>query len=383
MKLAFRLAYKNIMGAGLRTWLNVGILSFVFVLIIFYRAFLIGWQEQGIQNSVAWEYGYGQLQNSDYDPADPFTLDDGHGILPDDQQQNLVPLLLRQASIYPQGRMMPIVLKGIGVDQELLKLPTQKLRESAAAIPAIVGTRMAEAANLKEGDQVLLRWRDKEGTFDAANVTIAGIFSTQVPGVDVGQIWIPLRKLQQMTGLQGHATLFVANSNFVSKNNDGWRFVSQQELLKELNAAVEAESISGWVIYLLLLSIALLAIFDTQVLSIFRRQREIGTYISLGLTRNRVVNLFTIEGTMYSLLATFVGGIYGLPIFLYFGTQGIGMGGIEEMGFGMSSRIYPAFGFSLILTTFVLVVVSSALISYWPARKIARLDPVKALKSKH
>lgn len=383
MKLAFRLAYKNIMGAGLRTWLNVGILSFVFVLIIFYRAFLIGWQEQGIQNSVAWEYGYGQLQNKDYEPADPFTLDDGHGILPDDQQQNLVPLLLRQASIYPQGRMMPIVLKGIDVDQELLKLPTQKLWESAAAIPAIVGTRMAEAAGLKEGDQLLLRWRDKEGTFDAANVTIAGIFSTQVPGVDVGQIWIPLQKLQQMIGLQGHATFFVANSDYISKNVDGWRFVSQQELLKELNAAVEAESISGWVIYLLLLSIALLAIFDTQVLSIFRRQREIGTYISLGLTRNRVVNLFTIEGTMYSLLATFVGGIYGLPIFLYFGTQGIGMGGIEDMGFGLSSRIYPAFGFSLIITTFLLVVLSSALISYWPARKIARLDPVKALKSKH
>jgi ABC-type lipoprotein release transport system permease subunit len=383
MKLVFRLAYKNIVGAGLRTWLNVGILSFVFVLIIFYRAFLIGWQDQGIQNSVAWEYGYGQLQNKNYESTDPFTLDEGHGILPKEQQQNLVPLLLRQASIYPQGRMMPIVLKGIAVDQDLLRIPTQKLRESAAAIPVILGTRMAEAANLKEGDQVLLRWRDKDGTFDAANVTIAGVFSTQVPGVDVGQIWIPLQKLQQMTGLPGHTTLFIANSNYVPENADGWKFVSQQELLKELNAAVQAESIGGWIIYLLLLSIALLAIFDTQVLSIFRRQREIGTYISLGLTRNRVVNLFTIEGTMYSLLATIVGGLCGLPIFLYFGTQGIGMGGIEEMGFGMSSRIYPAFGFSLIITTFLLVVISSALISYWPARKIARLDPVKALKSKH
>ena len=32
--------------------------------------------------------------------------------------------------------------------------------------------------------------------------------------------------------------------------------------------------------YGLLLNIALLAIFDTQVLSIFRRQKEIGTYIA-------------------------------------------------------------------------------------------------------
>ena len=31
MKLAFHLAYKNLMGAGLRTWLNAGVLSFAFI----------------------------------------------------------------------------------------------------------------------------------------------------------------------------------------------------------------------------------------------------------------------------------------------------------------------------------------------------------------
>ena len=42
MKLAFQLAYKNLMGAGLRTWLNVVVLSFAFVLIIFYNGLIDG-----------------------------------------------------------------------------------------------------------------------------------------------------------------------------------------------------------------------------------------------------------------------------------------------------------------------------------------------------
>ncbi|MDY0333828.1 MAG: hypothetical protein RBR47_02630, partial [Bacteroidales bacterium] len=61
MKLSFRLAYRNLMGAGLRTWLNVGVLSFAFVVIIFYRGLIDGWNQQARRDSIAWEYGHGHL----------------------------------------------------------------------------------------------------------------------------------------------------------------------------------------------------------------------------------------------------------------------------------------------------------------------------------
>lgn len=71
MKLAFQLAYKNLIGAGLRTWLNVIVLSFAFVVIIFYNGMIDGWNEQAMNDSIAWEYGQGQLINDKYDPLDP------------------------------------------------------------------------------------------------------------------------------------------------------------------------------------------------------------------------------------------------------------------------------------------------------------------------
>lgn len=270
MKLAFQLAYKNLVGAGLRTWLNVGVLAFSFIIIIFYNGLIDGWNQQAKRDSIEWEYGNGQLLHSDYDPFDPFTILDGHGVLKSNQLKNLTPILLRQASIYPEGRMLSVFLKGIDVHQTTLKLPTASLKNSTAKIPAMMGRNMSDAANLKKGDEVLLRWRDQGGTFDAAKITVVEIFETNVPTVDGGQVWIPINKMWEMTGLENHATFYVANEKFQPSNISGWKYQSQETLLSDLDEIIAMKKISGSIMYLLLLAIALLAIFDTQVLSVFR-----------------------------------------------------------------------------------------------------------------
>jgi putative ABC transport system permease protein len=383
MKLAFILAYKNLMGAGLRTWLNVSVLSFAFVVIIFYNGMIDGWNEQAKRDGIAWEYGNGHLLNSAYDPFDPFTLQDGHGVLAQSQEENLVPVLLRQATIYPQGRMFSVTLKGIDPKQKIVALPTSELAPNDGDIPAIIGKRMAETAKLKEGDLVLMRWADKNGTYDAAEVIIKKIFDTNVGTVDKGQIWISIDKLWEITGLTGHATMYIANVPLENPALSGWEWHNQDNLLKELNDIIATKKVGGTIMYGLLLAIALLAIFDTQVLSIFRRQREIGTYIALGMTRMRVVGLFTIEGSMYSLFATIVGCVYGIPIFIFMANHGIGMpAASQNTGIIVAERIFPVYGVGLILSTVVLVVISATIVSFLPSRKIAKMNPVDALKGK-
>lgn len=383
MKLAFQIAYKNLVGAGLRTWLTVGVLSFAFVIIILYNGMIDGWNQQAIQDSIEWEYGNGQLLNENYNPSDPFTLEDGHGVLANAKDKNLTPILIRQAFIYPQGRMVAISLKGIDVNQKTVKLPTELIKNSSAQMPVIIGKRMAESAKLKLNDDVLLRWRDKNGSFDAANVTVAGIFDCNVSMVDNGQIWISIDQLYEITGLDNHATLFIAGENFKNNGESGWNFKSLAFLLKDLNDIIATKKVSGSIMYLLLLAIALLAIFDTQVLSVFRRQREIGTYISLGMTRAQVVGLFTIEGTLNSLLATIVGCIYGIPLFIYLSVTGMAIPqASQEMGLAMADKIYPVYGIGLIIGTIALVVISSTIVSFLPSRKIAKMNPIDALKGK-
>ena len=383
MKLAFQLAYKNLIGAGLRTWLNVAVLAFSFIIIIFYNGLIDGWNQQARHDTIAWEYGSGQLFHKDYDPFDPFTIQDGHGLYEGASGENLTPILIRQASIYPEGRMISVMLKGVDIKQTTLSLPTKSLEESKEDIPAMIGNGMAKITNLKEGDQVLLRWRDKNGTFDASKITIVKIFKTDVPTIDKGQIFIPIKKLWEMTGLENHATMMIANVNFDSKNTGDWTYQSQDELLNDLDEIISMKKISGSIMYLLLLAIALLAIFDTQVLSVFRRQKEIGSYIALGMTRQQVVGLFTVEGSMYSFLAMIVGCIFGIPLFVYLAKTGIAFPtSSQDIGIAIAERIFPVFGVGLILTTILLVMISATIVSFLPARKISKMNPVDALKGK-
>lgn len=384
MKLAFQLAYRNLMGAGLRTWLNASVLTFTFLMIIFFNGLMDGWNEQAKRDTTEWEYGFGHLTNAKFDPFDPFTLKDGNGVLQSKQHTELTPVLLQQASIYPQGRLFPVIMKGIDVDQKTLTLPTEKLKASNAEFPIMIGAQMAESSKLKTGDEILIRWRDSHGTFDAASATIVHVFKTNVPTVDRGQIWIPIKKMWEITGLENHATYYIASEKYVNTKAQGWIYENQDELLSTITELIETKKVGSSIMYILLLIIALLAIFDTQVLSVFRRQKEIGTYIALGMTRLQVVTLFTVEGSMYSLFAMVLGSIIGIPLMWYLAETGIAypLDATQDIGIAISDRIFPVFGLQLIFGTIALIIISATIVSFLPARRIAKLNPVDALKGK-
>ena len=96
------------MGAGLRTWLNVGVLSFAFIIILFYNAWIEGWNNQAVRDLIEWEYGYGQIRHADYDPAvdyDDFRMD------PDIWENHIWPTI---ATRIPQFDSLKIVTEWAG-----------------------------------------------------------------------------------------------------------------------------------------------------------------------------------------------------------------------------------------------------------------------------
>jgi len=387
--MAIKLALRNLIGAGLRTWLNVIVLSFAFVVIIWHKGFLDGWDRQARTDMINWEAGGGQYWQNNYDPYDPFTLPDSHDTIPAElrklvEKDQFASILITQGTLYPSGRMQSILVKGIEPGQRLLSIPTAMLDTVTSGIPAIIGTAMASGTKLRKGDQVTLRWRDKNGAFDAAEISIAGIFQTNVPSVDGSQVWIPLDRLREMMLLPNEATLLVSSKNqktFPSVN--GWDFKSQEYLLAELDNIIKTKTIGGVILWGILLMLAMLAIFDTQVLSIFRRQKEIGTYIAMGMTRGQVVTLFTVEGAMHSVLAALLGAVYGIPLLSLQAIKGIALPvSGSDYGISMADRLYPHYGIGLIIITILVVMLTTTIVSYWPARKIAKMKPTDALRGK-
>lgn len=386
--MAFKLAFRNLLGAGLRTWLNVSVLSFAFVVIVFYNGYLDGWNRQAFHDTMEWQTGGGQLWHQAYDPYDVYSLDNAHAII--DAAMNdkitkgiVTPVLVAQATIYPQGRMQNVTIKGMMPSQKIIQLPTSALDTSITEIKAVIGKRMAKSANLKEGDYLQLRWRDRNGTFDASEIKISGIFSSNVSTMDNGNIYVNISVLQRMLGLPDEATYFIVAQDQKVTDAGIWKFKDNNFLLKDIIDIIKSKKAGSVMIYGLLLVIALLAIFDTQVLSIFRRQKEIGTYIALGMTRSQVIRIFTIEGATHSILAILLSALYGIPLLGYLQHTGIPLPkSMDSYGITMGDRLFPYFGLIMVLSTVLLVVISATIVSWFPARRIAKLNPTDALKGK-
>ncbi|VBB45740.1 Similar to lipoprotein releasing system transmembrane protein [uncultured Paludibacter sp.] len=389
MKL-LKLALRNLLGNGLKTWLNVFVLSISFVLIIFSMGLLEGWNRQALTDTVKWEIADGQYWNAKYDPYDPFTLDSAAEKIPQSflseyKNGQIEPILIATGTVYPDGRSMAVMMKGIRPEQTLLELPTDSLKKGndSTDILAIIGTGMAKQSGLKKDDVVTLRWRDTNGTFEAQDIRIAGIFSTFVPSVDAGQIWLSLPVLQKMMLKPDAATILIKSKDVQQKDVAGWNFKTVDELTKTIKETIQAKTIGQSVFYLIFLLLALLAIFDTQTLSIFRRQREIGTFVALGMTQREVVRLFTLEGTMNAVLATALGAVYGIPLCAYYAVNGIPMpSGTSDFGIAISDKIYPAYPPQLIFGVIIFIVLITALVSYLPARRIAKMKPTDAIRGK-
>jgi len=384
-----RLALRNLLGAGLRTWLNVVVLSFCFVVIIWLQGLYKGMGDQARVAQTDAEFGGGQYWQENYDPYDPLTLQDAHSPLPESLQTLIdkgqaTPILISQATIYPEGRLHTILMKGIDPAQSIVNLPTQFLDQEGEDLPTLIGTRMAKNTGLGIGDTVTVRWRDVQGTFDARDAKIVQIMKTSVPTVDQAQIWVPLDKMRSLTRMENEASLVILAQNTEEfPQISGWMHKDMDFLLKDIDLLVKSKQAGGSIVYIILLSLAMLAIFNTQVLSIFRRRKEMGTLMAMGMPRGKVIQLFTLEGAMHSVLAAIVAAVYGIPLLLYSAKNGWAMPeAVDDYGIALGEALFPVYGTGLVIGTTILILLVTTIVSFMPTRKIAKLKPTDALRGK-
>lgn len=388
-----KLAYKNILGNGWRSLINVVILSIVLTGMIWMQGLYDGWERIARRQMIEWEFGGGHYEQVSFDKYDSFTLDKSYAAIPQEMSKlviegKAVPILYSAGVIYPEGRMTPIVIKGIPADQAILAIPTAHLKiqdASAPVIPVIIGKQMAKSIRQSEGDQFTMRWKDIHGVFNAYDVVIAHVMDTPVPTTDIAQVWMDYGKLNEVKALSNSATMIVIKDKPASGEiGSDWRFLSIDDSMAGTDAMISAKRIGGYVIFTLLLFLAMVAIFDTQILSIFKRRKEIGTLIALGLTKRQIIKLFTVEGTMYMLLAAVFTSIFGMPLFLYFGIKGYSIP--QEMGSyniaGLSEAIKCYYSPSMVISTFFIVMLVTAFASWLPTARIARMKATDALLGK-
>ena len=386
----FKIALKNLLGARLRTFLNVLVTAFSFFLILFMSAMYDGMLQHAKQVTMDTEIAGGAYWHSEYDPLDPLTFEDAHSVPPAAVQalvgeKKAFPVLVSQASIYPGGRIMPAIMKGIPPGQNIVNMPTDALSgHEEIALPVLIGKGMASDTKLEVGDVFTIRWLDADRTYDANEGTVVHIMDTENFKLDMGHIWIPLNKAQAMLAMEGEATYVTYEKGIPPVQNKGdWIPRDINYLVQDMEAIIEADKPGAQVMYMVLLALAAMGIFNAQVLSIFRRGKEIGTLMAIGMTRSRVVGLFTLEGGLNAVLSAVVTLIVFGPILWYFGVYGIPLPiDYSEMGMIVAKRLIPVYTIGLVVSTTILVSIIVLIVSYIPSRRIARMKPTDALRGK-
>ena len=385
-----KIALINLLGARLRTILNVFVTSFSFFVILLMSGMYDGMLEHAKNVTIDTEIAGGAYWHPNYDPLDPMSFEDAHSVIPNEikmlvNQQKAFPVLVSQVSIYPGGRIMPAILKGIPPDQNIVNMPTQSLNGfDDGTIPVLIGKGMANDTKLNVGDSFTIRWLDVNSTYDADEGTVVYIMDSQNFKIDMGHIWIPLDIAQSMLAMEDQATYVTYNKGLTEVNNKGeWINRDVNYLVQDMEAMIEADKPGAQIMFMILLALAAMGIFNAQVLSIFRRGREIGTLMALGMTRLRVVSLFTLEGGLNAILSVIATLIIFGPVLWYFGTSGIPLPiDYSEMGLIMAKRLIPVYSIGLILSTTILVSIIVLIVSYMPSRKISHMKPTDALRGK-
>ena len=386
----FKIALKNLLGAKLRTFLNVFVTSISFFMIIFMTGLYDGMRQYAKQVTIDTEIAGGAYWHPMYDPMDPMIFEDSHSILPPEidalvANKKAVPILVSQAAIYPNGRIMPVIMKGIEPNQNIVNMPTKVLEKTHDInIPVLIGRGMANNAKLSIGDSFIIRWLDSKGTYDADEGTVVFIMDTENFKLDIGNIWIPIQKAQEMLAMENEVTYVAYEKGLekIQKSGD-WIHRDVNYLIKDIEAAIEADKPGNQIMFTILLSLAAMGIFNAQVLSIFRRGKEIGTLMALGMTRSKVVRLFTIEGSINAVLALAL-TVFPFGIILWWSAKhGIPLPmDYTEMGFMIAKRLIPIYSFGLIITTTILVFSIVIIVSYIPSRRISKMKPTDALRGK-
>lgn len=249
-----------------------------------------------------------------------------------------------------------------------------------------LGKGLAKSMNVKTGDYVTLMTPTVTGSLNALDVRVAGIFQTGVKELDERAVKMPLAGAQQLLQTTKVEKLLVflrdtETTNAVRADLEAMKLPVEIKSWSELasfyhQVVMLYNGIFGF-LGIIVFAIVVFSVANTIVMSIFERTREIGTLMAIGVTRGRVWRMFFLEGLMTGILGGILGVAAGALIAFLINSGDIMLPPPPgyTVGYKLSILLQPP----VLMTAFLIAVVTSTLSSILPALKASRLKVVDAL----
>jgi len=262
-------------------------------------------------------------------------------------------------------------------------------------VEALIGAGLARSMNVKVGDGLTLLAVTSDGALNGVDVQIVGIVKTGYAEMDERYLRVTLASAQRLLQSNRVTNLVVGLDS--TNNTDavaadlGPRLSgsklsgTQQELTlkKWIDLADYYKQVrtmfSGIFLFLgfIVFFMVLMSSINTLLMSMFERTREIGTMLAMGTPRLWIVALFMVEATLTGVLGA-VAGVLGGNLFGFLLNQsGLHVPPPPGLTVDIPFRVLQLP--SLMIGASLIVIVSLALASIFPAIRASRLQIAEAL----
>lgn len=272
--------------------------------------------------------------------------------------------------------LQSVALVGIDAPRYLRIIPVQEDIVAGAfrigAGDAVIGKQLAIDLGMRVGAK--LRLDGGQGRESVVNV--AGIFELGVRELDARYVYLDMKQVQSLLNLPGAATVIdVTVENIFDAQAIATRIASltglKAESWMETNAqlmnALRSQSLSTRMISVFVALSVALGIASVLSVSVVQRTREIGILRAMGTTRQQMLRVFLVQGALFGLTGSLLGG-----------AAGYGLVGAFNV-FGPRLFYIPVDPWLPVAAT-GLATVTGILSAAVPARRAASLDPVEAIR---
>ena len=159
-----------------------------------------------------------------------------------------------------------------------------------------------------------------------------------------------------------------------------YQVMNINQIMEAVELVVGVLNRVGLVIFLILLVVTMVGITNTFRMMMIERTKEIGTMRAFGMHQKQVKHIFLWEAVFLGLLGCLAGLVLSAVVTLVVGS--IRFNAAPSMQFFLDDgRISFALSLPETILNTALVVFTSLIAAYWPARAAAKLSPMKALSS--
>ena len=312
--------------------------------------------------------------------------------------KGITPRVKFQASISNGIDELPVLGMGVDIENENRIF---RIDESVVAGnylkregDVLIGENLASDMELEVGSYLTIITKDKNGTYNAYDLTVSGIINTGHPLFDRNMAIMPITQAQDLLALGTGVTELCIRANNENKLEPLKERMSQAlgsdyEVLtwKEMNAAIF--EISGFkragqfMIALVVVIIAAVGIVNTMLMAVMERIPEIGTLKAMGFSNTGIVKMFIYEGGIIGIFGSLLGCLLGFLISLYLVHVGLDFSRVFEnmdIVYPMEFIIKGEIDYVNLLYVFLFGVFVSILVTLWPVRRATKLEAVDALR---